>query len=239
MGEDAHVTIVIAHGAGSSGRAAAALLGPLNPTGDPADVHLVEDRTGDITHVIEALEHAVASSPVCSTVIGISLGAHAVARWAARASSASPHGPLPRLICVLPAWSDSPGAAAAATSAASTAVRAEGIAALLARLDEVGTNPDVIGLLRIAWADYSDASLGHCLMTASTGLGPSPQELASIRAPVGVVGWMGDDFHPAGVSREWARHLRQPTVAIAARPDIILLRRALATLGMPSAATPR
>lgn len=239
MGEDAHVTIVIAHGAGSTGRAAEALLGPLGPAGDRSDLHLVEDRTGDIANVVEALERAMAAPPVSITVIGISLGAHAVARWAARASSANPDGRLPRLICVLPAWSGTPGPAAAATSATAAAVRAEGIPSLLARLDEDGTNPDVVRLLGIAWADYSDDSLSRCLMNASAGLGPSRQELASIRAPVSVVGWMGDHFHPAGVSRDWARHLRRPTVAIAARPDIGLLRRALATIGVPSAASPR
>lgn len=239
MGEDAPVTIVLAHGAGSTGRAASALLGPLAPTGDPADVHLVEDRTGDITHVIDALDEAVASATGCSAVVGISLGAHAVARWAARVSRAHPERRLPRLVCVLPAWSGSPGAAAAATSAAATSVRDVGIPALLARLAESGTHPDVVRLLRIAWADYSDDALDRCLRTASTGLGPSREELASIPAPVSVVGWMGDDLHPAAVGREWARHLHRPTLAVAARPDIGLLRRALATLGMPSAPIPR
>ena len=239
MGEDAPVTIVIAHGAGSTGRAACALLGPLAPAGESADVRLVEDRTGDITHVIDALDAAVASSPGCSAVVGVSLGAHAVARWAARVSRAHPERRLPRLVCVLPAWSARPGPAAAATSAAATSVRHEGIRALLARLADSGAYPDVVHLLRIAWADYSDDALDRCLRTASTGLGPSREELASIPGPVSVVGWMGDDFHPAAVSRDWARHLRRPTLAVAARPDIGLLRRALSTLGMPSALIPR
>lgn len=239
MGQDAPVTIVIAHGAGSTGRAASALLGPLTPAGDASDVCLVEDRTGDVAHVVQALEEAVRSAPVCSTVIGISLGAHAVVKWAARASLTHPDQRLPRLVCVLPAWAGSPGVAAAGTSAAAGTIRAEGIGPLLDRLSVAGRYPDVVGLLRLAWADYSDESLSRCLEAASAGAGPTREELASIRAPVNVVSWMGDDFHPAEVGREWAGHLGRSTLAVAARPEIRLIRRALATVGLLSPATPR
>jgi hypothetical protein len=43
------------------------------------------------------------------------------------------------------------------------------------------------------------------------------------------VGWHGDALHPAAVANEWAQHLRWPTIAMAARPEIRLIRQALAT----------
>jgi hypothetical protein len=214
------MTLVIVHGAGSTGAAAAHLLG----AGD--DAVLVEDRSGDIDLVLETLRATLADLGDCSILVGVSLGAHAVARWASAATR-----PLPRLLCVLPAWTDRPGGSAEATAAAARGITSEGIGGTLDRLAAGEDHPDVVQLLRIAWPDYSDDSLAHSLSRASSGSAPSRDQLAAIPAPVALVGWEGDAFHPASVAREWGRHLRWPTVAMAARPDIRLIRQAVATCG--------
>ena len=212
------MTTVLVHGAGSTGGAAAALLGA------GADAVLIEDRSGDVDAVIASVEATLANHPGCTSLVGVSLGAHAVARWAS-----TTHRPLPRIVCVLPAWTGPPGPTAGATAIAAQQIAADGAAAVLNRLTAEGRYPDVVQLLRVAWRDYSDDALSAVLTRASTGRGPTPAELASIPVPVAVVGWRGDALHPAAVAHEWARHLRWPTIALAARPEIRLIRQALAT----------
>lgn len=218
MGKTALVTTLLVHGAGSTGAAAAELLGL------GSDIVLVEDRSGDVDQVILQLEAAWASNPDCTALIGVSLGAHAVARWAASTSH-----PLPRIACVLPAWTGSPTSAADATAGAARDVAQEGSAAILGRLQRESPHSDVVRLLQLAWPSYSDDQLAHSLTRASRGRGPYPEELAAISAPVAVISWRGDAFHPDDVAHEWARHLRRPTLALAARPDVHLLQRALST----------
>jgi hypothetical protein len=130
---------------------------------------------------------------------------------------------------VLPAWTGPPGATASATAIAARQIAADGATAVLDRLTAEGRYPDVVRLLRVAWRDYSNDALSACLARASTGRGPTQAELASIPVPVAVVGWHGDALHPAAVANEWAQHLRWPTIAMAARPEIRLIRQALAT----------
>lgn len=218
MGKTALVTIVLAHGAGSTGTAAAELLGL------GSDTVLVEDRTGDVEQVIPQLEAAWARNPDCTALVGVSLGAHAVARWAASTSR-----PLPRIACVLPAWTGSPTSAADATARAARDIAREGSAMILERLQRESPHSDVVRLLQLAWPTYSDDQLVQSLMSASRGRGPHPEELAAIPSPVTVIGWRGDAFHSPSVAHEWARHLRRPTIALAARPDVQLLQRALST----------
>lgn len=219
MGKTAPVTTVIVHGAGSTGAAAAELLGL------GSGVVLVEDRTGDVEQVIPHLDAALARNPDCTALVGVSLGAHAVARWAASALS-----PLPRIACVLPAWTGSPTSAADATARAARDVAREGSTTILGRLQRESPHSDVVRLLQLAWPAYSDEQLSRSLTCASRGRGPHPEELAAISAPVAVIGWRGDAFHPESVAHEWARHLRRPTIALAARPDMHLLQRALSTV---------
>lgn len=212
------MTTVIVHGAGSTGAAAARLLGART------DAVLLEDRSGEIEGVIDLLHSTLSQRDDCTEVVGISLGAHAVARWA---SSAPP--PLPRLVCVLPAWTGNPGTTAEFTAASAIDIAEVGAAALLRRLASEQRYPDIVDLLDSAWSDYSDTQLALCLQRASRGCAPTAEELASIPGDVTVVGWSGDAFHPDGIAREWARHLRRSTIAIAARPEIRLMRQALAT----------
>lgn len=214
------MTTVVVHGAGSTGTAAARLLGA------GPEALLLEDRSGDVEAIIDLIGATMRDRSDITALVGISLGAHAVARWASVEQSA-----LPALTCVLPAWTGEAGASAEATAAAARRVADEGIDPLLQRLRHDALYPDVVELLDLAWSDYADAPLAEALERASTGRGPTPEELAAIPAPVAVIGWSGDAFHPEDVARIWARHLRRPTIAIAARPEIRLLRQALATCG--------
>jgi pimeloyl-ACP methyl ester carboxylesterase len=218
MGETSPVTTVVVHGAGSTGAAASALLGL------GSDAVFVEDRSGDVEQVMTALDETLARQPGCTHLVGISLGAHAVARWAGSTTK-----PVPRLFLVLPAWIGVPAATAQATAAAGRNVAAVGITAVLGQLAHDGSHPDVTRLLQLSWPEYSDDELAHCLARASSGHGPTPAELAAIAAPVSVVGWRGDAFHPESAVHAWARHLRRPAVVMAARPEVRLLRQALAT----------
>lgn len=218
MGKTALVTTLLVHGAGSTGPAAAELLGLGSVTA------MIEDRSGDVEQVIPAIEAAVVRHPDCTALVGISLGAHAVVRWAA-----STLLPLPRLACILPAWTDTPGLAGAATAMAARDVARAGSAAILEALERESPHSDVVRLLQLAWPVYSDEELARSLTCASQGRGPQPEDLAAIPAPVAVIGWRGDVFHPESVARDWARHLRRPTLALAARPEMRLLQQALST----------
>ena len=218
MGETSPVTTVVVHGAGSTGAAAGALLGL------GTDAVFVEDRSGDVEQVMTALDDTIARQPGCTHLVGISLGAHAVARWASSATT-----PVPRLVLVLPAWIGAPADTAQATAAAGRNVAAAGITTILTQLAHDGERPDVVQLLQLSWPEYSDDELSRCLARASSGRGPTPAELAAIAAPVSLVGWQGDAFHPESAIHAWARHLRRPAVVMAARPEIRLLRQALAT----------
>lgn len=218
VGKTALVTTLLVHGAGSTGTAATELLGLRS------DIVLIQDRTGDVEQVILQIEAAWARHPDCTALVGVSLGAHAVARWAASTSR-----PLPRIACVLPAWTGSPASAADATARAARDVAREGSETILERLHRESPHSDVVRLLQLAWPTYTDEQLALCLTRASHGRGPHPEELAAITAPVAVIGWRGDAFHPESIAHQWARHLRCPTVALAARPDVHLLQRALST----------
>lgn len=212
------MTTLLVHGAGSTGAAAARLLGV------GSDTVLVEDRTGDVEQVIRVIEAALVGNPDCTALVGVSLGAHAVARWAASTSR-----PLPRIACVLPAWTGAPTAAADATALAARNVTREGSKAILESLQHESPHSDVVRLLQLAWPAYADEQLARSLTCASRGRGPHPDELAAITAPVAVIGWRDDAFHPESVAHQWARHLRRPTLALAARPEIRLLQQALST----------
>ena len=215
---------VIVHGAGSTTSAADALLG-----WEPGpDVMPVEDRSGNVRRVVDLIDGSVGNDPSDVVMVGVSLGAHAIARWAAERAR-SGRLPARALICVLPAWVGAPGDAAAATAASAREIAANGIDRTLRALEARGGASDVLALLRLAWADYSDDGLATALHTASQGEAPHIDDLRAIREPLAVVGWHRDPLHPADVARVWATAAPRAVCAVAARPDARLLRAALRT----------
>ena len=215
--------IVLAHGAGSTGRAARHLLG----MDERHDVIALEDRTGDVERMVDAIEQAVRTHPDCVEVIGISLGAHAAARWASGRDLAV------RLTFVLPAWTGAPTSAAQATASSASEIGDRGIAETLARLEEQSPGDDIVSLLSMAWSSYSDGQLQTCLEQASRGRAPTMSELRRIQAPVRVVGWYGDMFHPHATALEWTHHIRRARVAMGVRPRVAILQQTLASVTSP------
>ena len=218
------MTTVIVHGAGSTTTTACALLG-IAPS---PDVVPIEDRSGDVDSVVDLIDSSVGKDPSDLVLVGVSLGAHAIARWAAeRARTGRP--PVQALICVLPAWVGAPSNAAAATAASARAIAAHGITRTLRDVETRQGTSDVLSLLHLAWADYSDEGLAAALHTASQGKAPDLDDLTVIREPLAVVGWHADPLHPADIARVWAKAAPRATCAMAARPDTRLLRAALRT----------
>ena len=194
----AHVA-VLAHGSGSTGDfVAGALGGPLREAG--WSIETVEDRTGRVDAVVEALADAVRASGA-GLVAGVSLGAHAVARWAARDPDVTAR--LEGLLLLLPAWTGPPGTVAALSGDAAGQVERLGVPAALRTLDDGSWVSEELGR---AWPAYGKDLVPALRATASSP-GPTLEELSRIRVPVGVVSFVGDPFHPAEVAREWATAL--------------------------------
>jgi pimeloyl-ACP methyl ester carboxylesterase len=60
--------------------------------------------------------------------------------------------------------------------------------------------------LAAAWPAYGDG-LASSLRAAAASSGPTPDELAALAVPAGLVAFRDDPLHPAAVAREWAAAL--------------------------------
>jgi hypothetical protein len=204
---------VVAHGAGSCGAVAAAILAATQLGVDA--VLPVEDRTSDVELVQRALaarvDQARAGGAVVRFVAGISLGAHAVARWAC---SGGPPDGLAGLLLVMPAWTGPPDEVAALTAAAADDVAAHGSSAVLARLrDDPTTRGDwVVSALADGWACYDDETLVAALRRAARSPAPEVSDLQDLDLPVGLAALEDDPLHPAAVARAWAAALPRAAV---------------------------
>jgi hypothetical protein len=184
---------LVLHGSGSTAEFALRALGPgLREAGySPVGLDL---RTGDVAAVEAALDRAADAS--VRLVAGISLGAHAAVRWAARRAAR----PLDGLWLVLPAWTGEPDPVAALSAAAADEVAAEGLPAALAR---VGPQGWVGAELARAWPGYGEAGLVGVLRQTAGSPGPEHADLAALAVPCAVVGIAEDPFHPAAVAEQW------------------------------------
>jgi hypothetical protein len=106
--------VLLAHGAGSSPDVVLRLLAGALPVGA---VPLAIDARGPVDDLVGRL-HAAALGRRVVLAAGISLGAHAVARWALAGGAAQ------ELLLVMPAWTGVPGAVAALTTVSAEAVAA-------------------------------------------------------------------------------------------------------------------
>lgn len=186
--------LVIAHGAGSCGDFLRSAFPP--ELLGVADVVPVEDRTGDVGHVMNAL--AAAATPDRPTIIaGVSLGAHAAAMLLAR-PDVPPH--VVAGLLVMPAWVGSGSATADMTAAAAEALSVLGPDGVLAELDP---NDWVTPLLAHAWALRSPAELVAELDSAARSPGPTEAQLNTIAVPVALVGLLDDPLHPLSVAAHW------------------------------------
>ena len=150
-----------------------------------------------------ALESPSPGAPGAGVVVGgVSLGAQVAVRWAADRAARGLPGPA-GLLLALPAWTGAPADAPAAVAARATsaALRRDGLVAAVA--DARANTPRWLGdELARAWTRHGDALADSFDTTAATP-GPTPEQLAGLDVPVGLVGLLDDPVHPIEVARHW------------------------------------
>jgi pimeloyl-ACP methyl ester carboxylesterase len=200
---------LLAHGAGSCPETVRRLLGPCVPPG--ARVAAPHLRAGPV-RAADALDAARGADRV-ALAAGVSLGAHAVALWAARAAAEVP------LALVMPAWTDVPGPVAALTGEAADVVEREGIMAALGalRADPALHGDWVLDELERGWTTYDDADLVAALRVAASSQGPGLEVLGALRGPVAVVALADDPLHPVEVARAWAEEIPRSALRVVGR----------------------
>jgi pimeloyl-ACP methyl ester carboxylesterase len=174
---------------------------------------------------------------------GVSLGAHAAARWASQRPGAAGG-----LLLVLPAWTGPPDAVAAVSGATADEIDRLGVEPLLARLRTLTTGEAraawVVDELHTAWRSRGRAALVAELRGVAASRGPDRAELRRIAVRAGVVALAGDPLHPATVARDWVTALPAAGLVTVDHPAVAADRaalgaavlRALAAAGVPTGA---
>ncbi|MGV9410064.1 alpha/beta fold hydrolase [Nocardia sp. NPDC003693] len=176
-----------------------------------------------------ALDTAARSGPVL--IAGISLGAAVAVDWAARHPE-STYG----VVAALPAWTgaDTTGCPAALSAAATAAqLRADGLDAMIERMRASSPAWLAEALTRSWRSQWPD--LPAALEEAASYAWPEPGLLASITAPVHIVGAVDDPVHPIAVAERWAAlipdaHLHRITLDELGADPAILGARGVAGL---------
>jgi pimeloyl-ACP methyl ester carboxylesterase len=212
-------TAVVAHGAGSSGDFARRAFGPalldagwrlasydLRSHGASAAVQ-DGDRLRMPDHVADLL--LVARSVDATVLGGVSMGAHA----AVFAAAAEPEVATDGLLLALPAWTGRPDVVAAANAAQAGELRRLGTAACLERIcrDHPGWVADE---LATAWPTHDRDAFAAMLDALAASDGPTPELLAGLEVPVGMVALADDPMHPAAVAEVWATSLPHAVAAV-------------------------
>jgi pimeloyl-ACP methyl ester carboxylesterase len=156
------------------------------------------------------LRNLITRRPDIAIVGGVSVGAHAVAQWAAHDDrSQRLHG----LLFVMPAWTGLDRATATMTQAAAATLERTGVQDELARLrqDKHLARDWVMDELSRAWPLQAD-TLADSLLRTAQSRGPYMSELARITPPVGLVALDDDPLHPAGVAMQWTRRVQHAAV---------------------------
>lgn len=169
----------------------------------PARTVVVDSRSGDPFLMADRLAttaaELTANGTSITTVCGVSIGAHAIAIWAAESGVRD----CP-LLLVMPAWTEDPGPVGAATLHAAHRIQAHGIAEDLRQLRLAYPQDWVVDELERAWPLFTEAELAAAFTRTAAAPGPGHARLASIRCPTAVVGLRDDPMHPAEVAATWA-----------------------------------
>jgi pimeloyl-ACP methyl ester carboxylesterase len=198
------------------------LLAPAVPDGVEARA---VDARGTVEDVVARLVLAARGREIAFAG-GISLGAHAVALWAARG------GATRELLLAMPAWTGVPEQVAALTAATAADVETIGVERVLDRVGSVAADGDwVLEELRRGWRTYDDVLLAATLRAAASSPGPTPEELARITAPTAVVALADDPLHPVVVAQHWALCIPGAGLAVVGRYDPALDRGSLGRAG--------
>lgn len=203
---------LLVHGSGSAPDAARRLLG----AAAPGWVHEAPYARGTLEDVVATIRSAVgrvgASGRTVDLVGGISLGAHAVAHWAAEQP-----GMAPDLVLAMPAWSGEPDGVAALTAASADEIERDGVGGILARLQAVAGHDWVVDELVRSWSDADPQALAASLRAAAASAAPTLDELARIRARTVVVALADDPLHPAAVAQAWADAIPRARLVVVPR----------------------
>lgn len=166
------------------------------------EVRVVTRPAGDARGLVDSIESAISDLTGrgwrTEVVAGVSLGAHAAAQWAARSRIRDLD-----LLLVMPAWTGSPGAIAAATAAAADRLEAVGVAEELARIRTESPGDWVVAELTRAWPQWSEQALISALRATARSPAPTVEELAQICARTGIVGLRSDPLHPHSTASGW------------------------------------
>lgn len=143
---------------------------------------------------------------------GVSLGAHAAARYCATTGWAG------RLYAVMPAWMGDPEVVAALTRSTAERIDASSIQQVLADIRAQSTAHDwILDELRTAWTAMTDAQLAHALRVAADQPAPDIAELGRITASTRVVALADDPTHPEHVASAWAAAISDATLTVLPR----------------------
>jgi pimeloyl-ACP methyl ester carboxylesterase len=227
---------VVLPGSGSTAEfVARAFAGPLVASGHAlvtAD-HPARADGGDPAGAWGLALDALAEREPLELVGGVSLGAHAAVRWAARRP-----GRCGGLLLVMPAWTGPPDAVAAVSGATAGEIASHGSAAVLARLRGLGTGAGwVVDELHAAWPHRGDAALVAELRGVARSAGPTEAELARVTVPCGVVALRHDPLHPEEVARRWGSLLPRAAVDTVDHDAVAADRRVLGAAALAALAS--
>lgn len=162
--------------------------------------------------VVSAMMAALDAAPPGPGLLvgGVSLGAHAAARWAVRHPAR-----IGGLLLAMPAWLGQPGPAAPAAAAARASATALRKAGLSATLDQVRATaaPWLADELERAWLGYGD-QLAATLETAAATAAPTARQLRALTVPVGIATAADDPVHPRSIARSWCEALPNAALVV-------------------------
>jgi pimeloyl-ACP methyl ester carboxylesterase len=165
---------------------------------------------------------------------GVSLGAHAAARWAAGRPDAADG-----LLLVMPAWTGPPDGVAAVSGGTAEELEATGVDAVLTRLRGIpaGSAGWVLTELERAWRHRGRAALVAELRGVAASPGPTEAQLARVGVPAGVVALSGDPLHPEAVARRWASLLPRASLTTVEHAAVAADRAAVGAAALRALAT--